>query len=139
MGSCGNACCSVEVTVADTMPETLYEKILRFLQAGGDGNSYAYVNGTMPFGEHPADDLRSLHFDYKFIVQGTHTTSGRGYVDTLNFNIRSEDNASSVLRAFSISNIAGALGDSGQNYKSLNYLIQEAVGVSDADIEVLYG
>ena len=46
-----------------------------------------------------------------------------GYVDTLNFNIK-QDGDTTTLRLFSISNIHGALGDAGQNYKTLAYILE---------------
>ena len=55
---------------------------------------------------------------------GTHTTTG-GYVDTLNFNIAKADaKGSTTMRIFSISNVHGSLGDNGQNYKNIAFILE---------------
>ena len=54
----------------------------------------------------------------------THTTTG-GYVDTLKFNIgRVEAGKKTIMRIFSVSNVHGALGDNGQNYKNIAYILE---------------
>jgi len=137
MGSCGNACCAVEVATKMD-PKALYSAVARFLRSGGDTASFKLVPGEMPFGEHPPDDLTSLSLgDWKYVFQGQHTTSGRGYVDTLNLNIRS-NGTSSVLRAFSASDVHGALGDAGQNFKTLAYIL-DATGIGRSGVKVLHG
>ena len=45
--------------------------------------------------------------------------------DILNFAIYQTSASSSVLRMFSLSRIHGALGDNGQNYKSLSFLAEK--------------
>jgi len=135
MGSCGNACCTLEAATT-LAPEGVYKSLVTFLKQGGDG-AYKYVSGVMPFNEHPADDLRKFNMTYKFIVQGVHTTSIRKYNDTMNFNIR-VSSGSTILRGFSVSDIAGALGDGGQNYKSLVYLF-DAINITRSAIVTVYG
>uniref|UniRef100_A0A7S1WXY9 Uncharacterized protein n=1 Tax=Alexandrium catenella TaxID=2925 RepID=A0A7S1WXY9_ALECA len=137
MGSCGNACCALDVHLGMS-PRDAYDAAAGFLSSGGGDGAYSLVNGTMPYGEHPADDLTAMSMTWKYIFQGKHTTSGRGYVDTLDFNIRSDSPDSCVLRAFSISDIHGALGDAGQNYKTLAYMLK-ALGVDPAGAALLYG
>lgn len=138
LGSCGNACCALE-TPTGRSPEEVYSLVRKFLEGGGDSGAYAYTDGKMPHNEHPADDLRKLGMTYKFIMQGTHTTSGRQYKDTLNFNIREGSNASSaILRAFSISDLHGSLGDAGQNFKTLSYML-DAIGVDRGGVKILHG
>ena len=64
-------------------------------------------------------------FAWQFIFQGHHKTTS-GYVDPLDFNIKNGSNSEScILRLFSISGIHGALGDAGQNFKSLAFLLNE--------------
>ena len=70
------------------------------------------------------------------MFQGQHQTDG-GYLDTLDFNIVKKDEGS-VVRAFSISNIHGALGDAGQNYYTLSYMFDK-MGYKDAGLKVVYG
>eukprot|EP00933_Yihiella_yeosuensis_P052770 TRINITY_DN5088_c0_g2_i1.p1 TRINITY_DN5088_c0_g2~~TRINITY_DN5088_c0_g2_i1.p1 ORF type:complete len:195 (+),score=29.73 TRINITY_DN5088_c0_g2_i1:47-631(+) len=121
-GSCGNACCTVDVHFPKESPKELYRKLKEALD---NDNEYAYVSGKMPHDEHPTDDLTKFDMKWKYIVSGTHTTSKRKYVDMLKFNIRANDDDSggSYLRAFSISETPGALGDNGQNYKNLKFLV----------------
>mmetsp|Transcript_78559 Transcript_78559/g.139374 ORF Transcript_78559/g.139374 Transcript_78559/m.139374 type:complete len:217 (-) Transcript_78559:211-861(-) len=138
MGSCGNACCALEVSL-EASPDTLYGEVAGFLQSGGSDGAYKLVPGKMPYDEHPADNVTGLAPEpWKFIFQGTHTTAGRHYNDTLNFNIRSGEHTPSILRAFSISDLHGALGDSGQNFKNLAYLMK-SLNISMQDVQLLYG
>jgi len=73
-------------------------------------------------GHNPGDNLTQYNIAWDYIFQATHTTTG-GYVDTMNFNIKSSTDPSKgkavTVRAFSISNIHGALGDNGQCYKEI--------------------
>ena len=55
------------------------------------------------------------------------------WVDTLNFNIKKGNTnpggtSTSTLRAVSIANIHGALGDNGQSHKTLTYLLDAVFG-----------
>jgi len=129
-GSCGNACCVVDCIVK---PHTYdvsksYATIADFLTSGGADGSFAYSSGPDSAGHDPSPDLRPYNISAKYIFQGTHKTIG-GYVDTLDFAVyadgpstRNEGTATSRVRAFSVSDVHGALGDGGQNYKTLAYL-----------------
>mmetsp|Transcript_48003 Transcript_48003/g.88363 ORF Transcript_48003/g.88363 Transcript_48003/m.88363 type:complete len:180 (+) Transcript_48003:82-621(+) len=127
-GSCGNACCTLSYSSTKT-PEDVFASIKAYLSNGGSDGLYSFVN---------ASDLRSYRIPggYDYILQGTHTTFKKRYVDTLDFNIRHVGKAGSVVRAFSISNIAGALGDAGQNLRTLSILGSE---LGFADKEVVHG
>jgi hypothetical protein len=61
----------------------------------------------------------------------------------LDFNIRTVDaRTESVLFSHSKSNIHGALGDDGQNYKSIAYLLkglEEEHGLNSRDLRVAHG
>ena len=122
-GSCGNACCVLESAGIDDA-EAAYNEVKAYLIAGGDDGSYSYSTGADAAGHNPSDDLRPYNISWSYVFQGTHKTAG-GYVDTLNFNIEpvSERYVGHVLRLFSVSDIHGALGDGGQNYKTLVYLL----------------
>ena len=75
-------------------------------------------------GHNPGDDLTKYPIAWDYIFQGTHTTTG-GYVDTLKFNIgRVEAGKKTIMRIFSVSNVHGALGDNGQNYKNIAYILE---------------
>ena len=123
LGSCGTACCSLEVNLTTSAP-LAYGEIKAFLETGGQDASYAYSNYTDAAGHDPSDALPDgIPGGFQYIWQGTHATKG-GYVDTLNFWVKPIDGLSATLGLFSISNIHGALGDGGQNYKSLVYLLK---------------
>lgn len=134
VGSCGTACCLLDVSVPGVTPEDAYEGLKKFLQSGGRSGSYKYVDEW--------HDQRRLvvaredtHGDkihgwddgghWMYMLLGKHTTSLRRYNDTLSFSIRRMDNVNgAIVRMFSKSDISGALGDAGQNYKTLKYLLR---------------
>jgi hypothetical protein len=123
-GSCGNACCGLDVNL--NLPAAdVYESVKAFLVKGGSDGSFEYVTGPDSAGHNPGDDLQQYGFAWQFIFQGHHKTTS-GYVDPLDFNIKNGSNSEScILRLFSISGIHGALGDAGQNFKSLAFLLNE--------------
>lgn len=136
IGSCGNACCAVDVTLTAT-PEKAYTVLKSNLSSGGKDRSFAYINDTDTAGHNPVDNLTPFHVGYNYILQGTHTTTS-GYVDTININIKGASGATTQARLFSISNIHGALGDNGQNFKSLAFLLQTS-GLEIGPMDVVHG
>eukprot|EP00912_Choanoflagellata_sp_UC4_P001083 UC4_evm2s669 len=122
-GSCGNACCLVDASFKGVSATHIYQTLVGYLQKGGDDGSYGYNTGPDNADHNPSDSLLPYNISWAYIFQGHHKTTG-GYVDTLNFNIAQTSSDIVTLRLFSISNIHGALGDSGQNYKSLAYLLE---------------
>lgn len=142
MGGCGNACCVVEVNITDAQgTDAAYTGLKEWLQGGGDDGSFGYRTGKDAAGHNPGDDLREYGIAWDFILQGSHTTTGR-YVDTLNFNIKkpSSKGGPITLRAASVSDIHGALGDNGQNFKTLAYMVAHLQPqLSRADIKVVHG
>ena len=142
LGSCGNACCAVDCVIGQGYdPEEVFEAMKEILSDQGSDGSFTYSDGSDASGHDPSPDLRPYNLTAKFIFQGTHSTTG-GYVDTLNFAINEDDQGSLSVRAFSISNIHGALGDGGQNYKTLAFLSQEienTQGVSCQSLNIVYG
>ncbi len=123
MGSCGNACCGV-VSEFALSPDALYNATKAFLMLN---EAYSYVTGPDDAGHNPGDDLSPYPIPWDYVFQGTHITTG-GYIDVINFNIRpakekKDKGKASELRAFSVANIHGALGDNGQTYKTLEYLL----------------
>lgn len=107
-GTCGNACCSLDLTFAASS-EKVYTAYVDGLKRGGDDGRYTFIGG---------DDLRQYKVKADFILQGWHRTMVRHYNDTLDFTF-STIGDSCLVRAFSISQIAGAYCDAGQNYKNL--------------------
>lgn len=82
------------------------------LKSGGADGRYRFT------GE---QDLRpyNLSDHSQFIMQGIHSTLVNHYNDTLNFLLISHDSKNTMVHAFSISQIATAYCDEGQNYKNL--------------------
>eukprot|EP01062_Namystynia_karyoxenos_P021858 TRINITY_DN18339_c0_g1_i3.p1 TRINITY_DN18339_c0_g1~~TRINITY_DN18339_c0_g1_i3.p1 ORF type:complete len:206 (+),score=76.78 TRINITY_DN18339_c0_g1_i3:81-620(+) len=127
-GSCGNACCVVDVTITGpATPTEVYITVKGFLQSGGGDGLYAYSTGPDAAGHNPSDDLRPYNVSWQYIMQGTHKTSG-GYVDRLDFNFQPTADNGTVVRVGSRSGIHGALGDNGQNYKSIAWIVNTIVG-----------
>lgn len=111
------------------------------LQNQGSDGSFTYSDSSDASGHNPSPDLRPYNLTAKFIFQGTHTTSG-GYVDTLDFTISEDDSGSISIRTFSISNIHGALGDGGQNFKTIAFLGEELAntkGLTCEKLNIVYG
>ncbi|XP_078588805.1 uncharacterized protein LOC144869408 [Branchiostoma floridae x Branchiostoma japonicum] len=119
-GTCGNACCSLTFHFDGVTSESAYNKITTSLQNGGADKWYRYIGGV---------DMRTYNSTASFILQGVHTTLVYHYNDTLNFVLTDDMKPSihpldTTLHAFSISQIAGAYCDDGQNYKNLVGLIK---------------
>jgi hypothetical protein len=88
-------------------------KLNSSIMDGGPDSRYIPMmtaEGTMTFG-----DLRPYDKPVDFIGQAWHTTMDLQYNDTMNMLLTPVDGGTSVY-AFSISQIAGAYGDEGQNY-----------------------
>mmetsp|Transcript_82866 Transcript_82866/g.208776 ORF Transcript_82866/g.208776 Transcript_82866/m.208776 type:complete len:394 (-) Transcript_82866:214-1395(-) len=118
MGSCGNACCAAEFPSSlDFAP--LFDKITVYLKAGGADGLFNYTGGASGL------SLATPDGAWTTICQGTHTTFKKRYIDTINFAIRKLPEGGSIVRMFSISNTAGALGDMGQNRRTVSLLGRE--------------
>mmetsp|Transcript_49834 Transcript_49834/g.112171 ORF Transcript_49834/g.112171 Transcript_49834/m.112171 type:complete len:271 (-) Transcript_49834:30-842(-) len=115
MGSCGNACCSMEFA-ADASPAEVAASLKSYLVEGG-------MDGLFQLkGE---KDLTAYPVAWTWIAQGSHTTYRERYIDTLDFNVRPDGNGATIVRAFSISDVAGALGDMGQNHRTLSIVSKD--------------
>jgi len=126
-GSCGNACCSLTVTVSMSAHDAVVAlnssldnggpdgQFTKKPMAGGVDIGFANLTGLLP----PAV-AAVVGSDQVYIGQVDHMTTGGAYHfnDTLNFNIVDVDGGASI-NAFSTSLIGGAYGDAGQNYKNL--------------------
>lgn len=133
MGSCGNACCAAEFRT-DKTPSEVFALMTRYLESGGSDGLFGYkTGGTSGLGISGGADQGT----WDSIFQGTHTTIKMRYVDTLNFAVRTKpEGRGSVVRAFSISDIAGALGDEGQNRRTVS-LVGSDLGFGP--MSVLFG
>lgn len=130
-GSCGNACCSLTVTVPGSPDEVVATLNSSFADGGADGNftpsmTAEGVAGFANLSAIPA--LQKLYPNHIYIGQIIHMTNGKyHFSDTLNFNlVSSTDGSSTVITAFSLSLVAGAYGDAGQNYKNLKMAMDHA-------------
>lgn len=118
-GSCGNACCKLDLEIFDMTTETVMKSLNKTLHSGGqDGNWSASVlaEGVTGFA-----DLRSITKDIDFIGQFVHTTYV-GYRDSVSLTV-ARTGQSTKVRLFSYSLIGGAYGDSGQGYLNLKMII----------------
>jgi len=121
-GSCGNACCKLEFLFKEVDTVDLKDYLNSTIHAGGpDG---LYVPAPMALsGSSGIKDHRMYSSPIDFIGQTYHYTSVAHWQDTIDFTISPEDSEDSKLLMFSISDIGGAYGDSGQNYNNIMQLV----------------
>lgn len=127
-GSCGNACCGLLVSVPES-PTLAAQKLNSTLGGGGPdghytlqttaGNQIGFDNLTKYVPDLPEPFNASTSGVY--LGQVHHMTDGPlHYNDTINFNvIANPAGVGSLIHAFSLSLVGGALGDAGQNYKNI--------------------
>merc|ERR1719510_1436738 len=122
-GSCGGACCQLEFEVEEDTAATVMKLNASILGGGPDGSYVAQVTAEGPLG---FGDLRPFKKPVDFIGQAHHTTSGpKHYMDSVAFTVaRGANGAGSVVHGCSMSLIAGAFCDNGQNYKNLVMLMK---------------
>lgn len=126
-GSCGNACCTMDVVVPGVEPKVAYEALAKYLISGGGDGLFAKGSNRDEVGNLSEDDQGDYPqqftppLPWHYTTSGTHTTAGHGYVDQLRFSVGTDASGARV-RLFSLSTINGALGDAGQNYKTLSVL-----------------
>merc|ERR1711939_443293 len=132
-GSCGNACCHLDIAFPNHSTEDVRDALLKAFD-GADGRYTAQMTaeGTLGFG-----DLRPFNASADFIGQAWHLTKNEMYNDTINFALYAANDGENkgkgtTATAFSISQIAGAFGDSGQNYYNIGALLEEAFEDSSA-------
>lgn len=134
-GSCGNACCKLSFVFAGASPEGVQSRLADVLNNGGPDGRYALqttAEGT--FGFTAAID----YMGFQYLGQAYHTTqmpgpdhpeltAGGPYIDSVHFLVYNAAPSNvTTVRAFSISQINGALGDHGQNYKNIIQVMREA-------------
>lgn len=122
-GSCGNACCKLDVTIAQSTEEVV-ATLNATLQAPGFADG-AYEAQQLAEGVLGFADLRPFNASADFIGQFRHTTT-IGYEDSVSINVARDSDGHSLVRMFSYSLIGGAFGDAGQNYKNLFNLLTSA-------------
>ena len=127
LGSCGVACCKLSFDVAGESTEEVMQKLNSTIHAFGPDKRYIPMitaEGGMGFG-----DLRPYGGSHEFIGQAWHTTTNLKYNDTLNFTVEKTAGGSRV-RAFSISQLGGSLGDDGQNFYNIKQLMDSITWLS---------
>merc|ERR1712039_489085 len=81
-------------------------------------------------------DLSVFKAGLPFIGQVHHMTSGpKHYNDTIDFTI-TKSGSGSVIKAFSLSLIGGALGDNGQNYKNIVMAMKSVQWKGDGALQI---
>eukprot|EP00118_Oscarella_pearsei_P008939 m.48668 g.48668 ORF g.48668 m.48668 type:complete len:163 (+) comp33910_c0_seq1:575-1063(+) len=108
-GTCGNACCTLNVSIA-MPPAKVCEAMVASLKAGGPDKLYTFVGMY---------DMSKDNMTAKYILQSIHSTKVHHYNDTQDYVIFEHKKGMSTVKAFSISQIWGAYCDEGQNYKNL--------------------
>ncbi|GMH48505.1 hypothetical protein TL16_g00304 [Triparma laevis f. inornata] len=131
-GGCGGACCKLAITINEST-ESVMNKLNASIASGGPDGLYTGMmtaEGTLTFG-----DLRAYDKQIDFIGQAEHLTINGLYTDTVNFALAPLSDTSTEVKAFSISQIAGAYCDDGQNYLNILQLVQGVKWV-DGDLEL---
>merc|ERR1711865_705093 len=136
-GTCGNACCKMQFTTT-LNSDQLATFITKKLSAGGSDGGFA----LQPNAE---GSVGLVHFpsinNIQYLGTAYHTTFGPAhYNDTINIGIfhASEvtPHTNSMIEVFSSSQIGGAYGDAGQNYKNIAMVVDELVLLNS---KVLFG
>merc|ERR1712127_680540 len=123
-GSCGNACCSLTVTLTVSATEAYNVLSSSFDTGGPDGQFTKNPMAEGGFGFANLTGLPPVSSGFgsgdAFIGQLNHMTTGGKYHfnDTVNFNIVDSEGGA-TMNAFSTSLIGGAYGDAGQSYKNI--------------------
>ena len=132
-GSCGGSCCSLSITIPEDTTSVMNALNTSITSGGPDG---LYTPSTTAEGTLTFADLRPYGKPIDYIGQAIHTTINGMYNDTVNFSLAPTDNNGTVVAAFSISQIAGAYCDDGQNYWNILQLVQGVKWDSgDLDVE----
>ena len=90
-GSCGNACCVLDVHVDGDVDAT-YEALAAYLESGGGDGLYAKAPTSDTVGHVSEDDQGDYPFQFspalpwRYTTSGFHATTG-GYVDQLKFSV----------------------------------------------------
>jgi len=133
-GTCGNACCTLTLQFPNTSSVALMQALNMTLAKGGPDGRFT-LKSTDETAPYPGfADLRPYHPDeVSFLGQAWHATEKHTYNDTLNLLILKES-PKATLRAFSVSQIGGAYGDGGQNYKNIAVLVKSLVGMPFVEV-----
>lgn len=145
-GSCGNACCGVNVAFsAESL--AVGHAISHELARRGADLGFTPAKTWGPWFSLDAGGCRDMRSASEtrdqFLCQASHQTSGSFHFrDTINVKVGpTTPKGLTVVQFFSISNIPGALGDAGQNYKNIMLLVRalEATGIGVNAIDAFIG
>lgn len=142
-GSCGNACCALTVKLRNSSPKQAYDELGSYLENGGGdglfskGSDHDAAGNKSPDDQAPYPDQFKPPLPWLYTTSGFHKTAKLKYKDSLFFSVGAlEKGVGAQVRMFSISDINGALGDAGQNYKTLSFLSD---GLGWKDLKIEYG
>jgi hypothetical protein len=134
-GSCGNACCRLNILIEGEDTLAVMNKLNNsIVQGGPDKRYFAMITADdyLTF-----RDLRPKNVAVDFLGQAYHLTANLLYNDTVNILLsKAQNGVDTNVFAFSISQIGGAWGDSGQNYFNIIQLfdsIWSTYKLSNAD------
>eukprot|EP01061_Rhynchopus_euleeides_P034431 TRINITY_DN58237_c0_g1_i1.p1 TRINITY_DN58237_c0_g1~~TRINITY_DN58237_c0_g1_i1.p1 ORF type:complete len:196 (+),score=70.90 TRINITY_DN58237_c0_g1_i1:75-662(+) len=143
LGSCGTACCKLAFTFpVGTTPDSVKTALVKAVGNGGPDNRFAWTttaDGTFGVTDDMIKTYGPAAYPFHYLGQAYHSTpiadgklvTSGPYRDTVNFLIYEDvalQNRTS-LRAFSVSEINGALGDNGMNYKAIMLAVREITNV----------
>lgn len=145
-GSCGNACCGVRIAFSAPSLQVA-QALSRELYMHGSDAGFTPAKTWGPWFSLDAGGCRDMRSASEtpdqFLCQASHQTSGPfHFVDTVNIKVGpTTSKGLTVVHFFSISNVAGALGDAGQNYKNIMLLARalEPQGIAASAKEAYIG
>jgi hypothetical protein len=114
----------VAAALSDTAANAANHQFALQIPAGSKTAKFSNLSQYHTHFPPPLNDSASF-----FLGQFHHTTTG-GYVDTIDISLRSLPNGGSEVHAFSLSLIAGAFGDNGQNYKNI-MMLMKGLGITN--------
>ena len=141
-GTCGNACCKLSIHLNKVVTTTIAAALNTSLSEGGpDGRFRLMPTHANP---HGFADLRPYHIsrsggrEVHFLGQAWHETEKHTYNDTVNLLVMSLGKGT-ILEAFSISQVGGAYGDDGQNFKNIAVLVKglKKLGYGEAELSAI--
>jgi len=146
MGSCGTACCGLRVSFQSTSTQ-LGQAISAQLARHGPDGAFTPAKTWGPWFKLDAGGCRdftaSTETTDQYLCQAAHATSGSFHFrDTVNIKIgATSPKGTTVVQFFSLSEIAGALGDAGQNFKNHMMIVRalEADGIVASGIHAFLG
>lgn len=136
-GTCGVACCALNISFPHTSTFSLMTMLNSSIAKGGP--DFRFILRPTAENKYGFADFRSFGIPVHFMGQAWHETAKYTYKDTINYLIYAppaNSPNSSVMRVHSISQIGGAYGDDGQNYKNIVVLVK-ALGIEYTELSAV--